>query len=86
MSLLDDLKAEAHKRNPLAGKQAQIEALRAQAQAAFKEQFLLAAANAERIAFLQGRIAAFDECLQLFVNEAEQAKPQQQRQWDADER
>lgn len=85
MSLLDELKKEAAKFTTLDEKRSQIEALRAQAQAAFKEQFLLDAANKERIAFLKGRIAAFEECLQLFMREAEQAKAQGQRKWDEDE-
>ena len=85
MSLLDELKKEAAKFSTLDEKRAQIETLRAQAQAAFKEQFLLDAANKERIAFLKGQIAAFEECLQLFVSAAEQAKAQGQRKWAEDE-
>jgi len=61
MSLLDELQREVAKRDPLKEKRAQIAALRDQAQAAFKTQFLLSAGNPEKIAFLQGRIAA-QEC------------------------
>jgi hypothetical protein len=85
MSLLDELKKEAAKSSMLAEKRAQIEALRTKAQTAFKEQFLLDAANKEQIAFLKGRIAAFEECLQLFTSDAEQGKEQNRRKWDEDE-
>ena len=68
MSLLDELQEEADKRNPLRKKRAQIERLRKQAKEAFNAQFLLDASNKEIIARLQGRIEAFDECLELFKN------------------
>lgn len=68
MSLLDELQEEADKRNPLRKKRAQIERLRKQAKKAFNAQFLLDA-NKENIARLQGRIEAFDECLELFKHE-----------------
>jgi hypothetical protein len=84
-SLLDDLQQEVSKRNPLYEKRTQIEALRDQAQIAFKEQFLLSAADPEQIAFLKGRVAAFDECLDLFLTEEEQAHAQEQRKWEEDE-
>ncbi len=85
MSLLDELKQEAAKHNPLDEKRAQIETLREKARAAFKAQFLLDAVGNEKIAFLKGRIAAFDECIQLFVNDEKTAKGQGQRKWDDDE-
>lgn len=68
MSLLDELQEEADKRNPLRKKRSQIERLRKQAKEAFNAQFLLDA-NKEIIARLQGRIEAFDECLELFKRE-----------------
>ncbi len=83
MSLLDDLKREAAKHNVLDEKRAQIEALREKAREAFNTQFLMNAANKEQIAYLQGRIAAFTECLELFMPEKENA--QEQWKWEEDE-
>jgi hypothetical protein len=85
MSLLDELKREAARSTPLDAKRAQIEALCAKTQAAFKEQFLLDAANTEQIAFLKGRMAAFEECLQLFVTEEEQEVAQEGVRWAEDD-
>ncbi len=85
MALLDELKKEAAKHSELDKKRAQIEALRDKVQEAFNAQFLLDAANTEKIAFLKGRIAAFDECLQLFMKDEEQTNKQDRRKWDDDE-
>jgi hypothetical protein len=85
MSFLDDLKKEAAKLTTLDAKRAQIEALREKAQTAFKAQFLLDATNKEKIAFLKGRLDAFDECIQLFMSDEEKAKEQDQWKWEEEE-
>lgn len=82
MSLFDELQQEVAKRNPLAKKRAQIQALRAKAQQVFKEQFLVEAMNKEQIAFQKGRIAAFDECLQILMNHEDQTQQQGQPKWE----
>ncbi len=76
MSLLDELQEEVDKRSVFKKKRAQIKRLRSQAQEAFNAQFLLDAAdNKERMAFLKGRIAAFDECLNVLDDPTNQAPP-----------
>ncbi|PIE32073.1 hypothetical protein CSA56_16535 [candidate division KSB3 bacterium] len=76
MSLLDELQEEVEKRSILKKKRAQIKRLRSQAQEAFNAQFLLNAAdNKERMGFLKGRIAAFDECLKVLDGTAKPAEP-----------
>ena len=82
MSLLDELMKEASTYNEVDHKRVQIEALRAQAQEAVKTQFFLEVASDERIAFLQGRIAAFDDCLQLFHNTDEEQPQPEEPEWD----
>ena len=84
MSLLEELKKEVAKRNPLNEKRAQIEALRKKAQEAFNTQFLMNATNKEQIAYLQGRISAFTECIELFMEEEEKSKEQEERKWEED--
>ena len=80
MSLLDELQEEVDKRSVLKKKHAQIKHLRAQAQEAFNAQFLLDAAdNKERMAFLKGRIASCDECLNVFDNTVNQTTQQKRR-------
>ena len=83
MSFLDELKREVAARSPFDEKRKQIEALRKQAQETFQAQFLLGAEHPEKIGYLKGRLEAFDECLQLFQSDAEQA--QAQRKWEDEE-
>jgi hypothetical protein len=83
MALLDELKKEVAKHNALDAKRMQVEALREKAQAVFKEQFLQDMSE-ERLAYLQGRLDALNECLQLFMSDEEKAKEQGQRKWEDD--
>ena len=85
MSLFDEIKQEASKHNTLDEKRAQIEALRDQAKAAFNAQFLMGSENEQQAAFLKGRLAALDECLQLFMTEEEEEQKQGSRKWDDDD-
>lgn len=79
MSLLDELQEEVEKRTPLKKIQGRIKTLRKKAQDAFNSQFMLKSENNEQIAFLKGKIAAFDECLELFVDEKERAREQKRK-------
>jgi Zn-dependent M16 (insulinase) family peptidase len=85
MSLLDELQEEVEKRTPLKKIRAKIKALRKKAQEAFNAQFLLSSENNEQQAFLKGKIAAFDECLELFVDEKERAREQKRKKWRHEE-
>jgi hypothetical protein len=82
MSLLDELQEEVEKRTPLKRMRAKIKTLRKKAQEAFNAQFLMDSENAEQTAFLKGKIAAFDECLELFVDEKEQQREHRRKKWD----
>lgn len=82
MSLLDEFEEEVAKRNILERKRSQIRALRKQAKEAFDAQFLLGGdASHEMLAKLQGRIEAYDECLQVLADEksAEKEHPPKKR-------
>jgi len=79
MSLLDELQEEVEKRTPLKKIQGKIRAIRKKAQEAFNAQFLLNSENNEQTAFLKGKIAAIDECLELFVDEKERAREQKRK-------
>ena len=85
MSLLDELQEEVEKRTPLKKIRGRIKTLRKKAQEAFNAQFLLNSENNEQTAFLKGKIAAFDECLELFVDEKERAREQKRRKRRAEE-
>ena len=85
MSVFDELQEEVEKRTPLKRVRDKIVSLRKKAQEAFNAKFLLNSENAEQAAFLKGKIAAFDECLELLVDEKEQAREQQRKKWRDDE-
>ena len=82
MSLLDELEQDVASRNPLGKKRKQIKDLRQKAQEAFNAQFRLHASNEQQIAFLKGRIAAFDECLELFERDEEKLLERKKLLWD----
>ena len=83
MPIFDELQQAAAKHDPLDGIRAQVQALRDQCKAAFNAQFVMGSENRERSAFLQGRLEAFNECLQLF-GETDETRPKGLRKW-ADE-
>ena len=84
MSIFDELQQAAAQQNPLDDIRLQIQALRDQAKAAFNAQFLLGSEDNEKSAVMKGRFEAFDECLQLFVSDADDVETQGSRKW-ADE-
>ncbi len=84
MSLLDELQEEVEKRTPLKKIRAKIRTLRKKTQEAFNAQFLLNSENDEQKAFLKGKIAAFDECLELFVDEKDRTREQKRKKWRDD--
>ncbi len=85
MSLLDDVHKELSKRHSVEEKRRQIEALRKKAKDAFNAQFLMDAAKSDQIAFLKGRIAAFEECLALFDTEVEKRPRHEKKRRDDDD-
>ena len=85
MSLLDDVHKELSKRHSVEEKRRQIEALHKKAKEAFNAQFLMDAAKSEQIAFMKGRIAAFEECLALFNTETEKRPRHDKKKWNDDD-
>ncbi len=85
MSIFDELQQAAAKHDPVNDIRIQIQALQDQAKAAFNAQFVMDSENSERAASLQGRLDAFDECLQLFDDGDEKAEPQGSRKWAEEE-
>lgn len=85
MSLLDELQEEVEKRTPLKRIRGRIVSLRKKTQEAFNAQFLMNSENVEQAAFLKGKIAAFDECLEFFGDEKEQAREKQRKKWRAED-
>ena len=79
MSLFDEMQEEVAKRNVLQRKRAQIKALRKKAKEAFDAQFLLGSSNEITVARLEGRIQAFDECLQILTDERDRAPKHKKR-------
>lgn len=86
MSIFDELQEAATKHNPLNDIRAQIQALRDQAKAAFNARFLLGSEDNEKTAFMEGRLEALDECLQLFDSAAADAdETKDSRTWTDEE-
>ena len=85
MSIFDELQQAAAKQDPVEKIRAQIQALRDQSKAAFNAQFVMGSENNEQSSFLQGRLEAFDECLQLFGDVSANAEPQGSRKWTEEE-
>ena len=84
MSLLDELQKEVAEHTVVDEKRPQIEGLRDKTQAAFKDQFLQDLSK-ERRTYLQGRLDALNECLQLFMSDEEKAEDQERRIWKDEE-
>jgi hypothetical protein len=85
MSFLEELQKEVAKRNPCAEKRVQIEVLRQKAHENLNAYFSMSSSDLEQMGFLKGQLAAFDACLELFVDATERAKEEETAQWVAEE-
>lgn len=84
MSIFDELQQAAAKHDPLNDIRSRIQALRDQTKALCNAMFAMDSEMSGKAATLQGRLDAFNECLQLFDDGADDAESQGSRSW-ADE-